>query len=750
MGIQGLLPLLKSIHKPTHLRNFAGQTLGVDAYGWLHRGTVSCAIELAQQKPTRKHIDFALSRVRMLLHFGVKPYIVFDGDYLPSKEHTEKERAARRKESKRVGLDLLRMGRISQAHLELQKAVDVTPSMARELIEELKRLDVPYVVAPYEADSQLAYLEQQGMISGVLSEDSDLLVFGVSCLLTKLDQYGECVMVNRADFTACREVSLVGWTDKEFRIMAMLSGCDYLPGIDKMGLKTAYRLVRKHKVIERIVRTVQFDGKMKVPAGYLDAFTKAERTFLYQWVFCPEAQCLINLNKVPAELNVEDMPYIGKQVDAEIALGVAMGDLDPNTKKPIIVSSRLANQATARTRVVQTPDEKQGKPISEFFKPKRTPLAELDPNSFTPSPSQQRLLEDQRRLSWSASQAQVSRPPALNRVATVDGPSSAPQATRRAISNQWPDRQRASPKRQRLCSDSMLAASMNGAVGLETATSRFFSKQPVQPSPSLRKASARKKDDFELWSDDSVAEAAAAMTATPEHVPTEKTPSPKKRKKLQVYADPEPVELGLRADSVGTSQSTVATAGDSSTQRADVETPTTSFETEESQSETTVFSKGVNASFAAFKSKYSYQSRSPTNKGLRTKSTPMVQKSPLQEAERNGILGRLGNSMPPSEKLDNRRDPELCEFDSQAPEEVDVVRASSPIAAPQTAKGQDNNEDTIGDEEWLAMEQREASPTKQPVLRGSEDFLVPESPESVDDDGRTKPKLDLARFAFAT
>ncbi|KAI7546993.1 PIN domain-like protein, partial [Hortaea werneckii] len=174
MGIQGLLPLLKSIHKPTHLRNFAGQTLGVDAYGWLHRGTVSCAIELAQGKPTRKHIEFTLSRVRMLIHFGVKPYLVFDGDYLPSKASTERERATRRKESKKMGLELLRMGRVSQAHLELQKSVDVTPIMAKELIEELKRMDVPYIVAPYEADSQMAYLEASGVIDGIISEDSDL------------------------------------------------------------------------------------------------------------------------------------------------------------------------------------------------------------------------------------------------------------------------------------------------------------------------------------------------------------------------------------------------------------------------------------------------------------------------------------------------------------------------------------------------------------------------------------------------
>ncbi|KAF2857631.1 PIN domain-like protein [Piedraia hortae CBS 480.64] len=393
MGISGLLPLLKSIHKPSHLRSFQGQTLGVDAYGWLHRGTVACAVELAQGKPTRKHIEFALNRVRMLLHFGVKPFLVFDGDYLPSKAHTEKERAQRRREARKLGLELMKTGRLAQAHAELQKAVDVTPAMARELIDELKKLQVPYIVAPYEADSQLVFLEKSGLVDGIISEDSDLLVFGTKCLLTKMDAHGECVVILRRDFTACREINLAGWTDAEFRTMAMLSGCDYLPGIDKIGLKTAYRLVRKHKTIEKVVRVIQFDGKSKVPKDYLESFKRAERTFLYQWVYCPVDRVLVNLTPVPAELDVADMPYIGKYVEPELAVAVALGQLDPNTKIPLRAS-------------VKTPDSKgpKGVTITEFFK--RTPLAEKDPNTFTPSPSQQRLL-DRRPSSWVATPVSV-------------------------------------------------------------------------------------------------------------------------------------------------------------------------------------------------------------------------------------------------------------------------------------------------------------------------------------------------------
>ncbi|GAB7332748.1 hypothetical protein MBLNU13_g04488t1 [Cladosporium sp. NU13] len=687
MGIQGLLPMLKSIHKPTHLRNFAGKTIGIDAYGWLHRGTVACAIELAQDKPTRKHIDFAMNRVRMLIHFGVKPYLVFDGDYLPSKGHTEKDRAARRKESRRAGLQLLQAGKTAQAQQELQKAVDVTPLMAREMIEELKAAGIPYVVAPYEADSQLAYLEQQGTIQGVLSEDSDLLVFGVRCLLTKLDQYGECVMIRRDDFTACRELSLVGWKLSDFRIMAMLSGCDYLPGIQGMGLKTAYRLVRQHKTVDRLIRAIQFDGKKKVPADYLESFTKAEQTFLYQWVYCQEAKCLVNLTKVPNDLDVANMPYIGKFVDPGVASGVAAGDLDPNTKLPIRLPKR-PDYVAKRSISVQTPSEKPGKPISEFFKPRRTPLAELDPNSFTPSPSQRLLLESQPGASWSASRLPAMRPPGVTRVAK-----------------------------------SILATSSNGARIREDSTSRFFAA-----SPSLRKTSS-KKDEFELWSDESAHDAVAALADTPAY-----SPSPKKRKRLSVFSDASPADL-RRRDSTASqklTQDTVSSFASSISRESQVaDTPATSFGSVSDSPN--IFSKGLNTRFEGFKSKWAYDSES-TSANPREK--PAVQDDVVTKSA--------------SPKQQENHDSSLTTDKSAKPDPV--VPASSPVAHTNLEEEDDNEEaeQVLSDKDWLDLEQQPATSDVKSQLeaQGSEDMLVPESPRSNSCDGEARSTLDLGRFAF--
>ncbi|KAG9231036.1 hypothetical protein BJ875DRAFT_133751 [Amylocarpus encephaloides] len=519
MGINGLLPLLKSIHKPCNLKKFEGKTLGVDAYGWLHRGTVACAMELARGQPTRKFVDFCMHRVRMLQHFGVKPYLVFDGDYLPSKAATEADRAKRRADSKKLGLELMNAGKPSQAYQEFQKAVDVTPEMARQLIDELKTVGVQYIVAPYEADAQMVYLERKGVIQGILSEDSDLLVFGAKCLLTKLDQYGNCVEINKADFCACKEVTLTGWSDKEFRQMAILSGCDYLSNINNMGLKTAYRMVRKHKNIEKVLRMLQFDGKFHVPKGYLEDFYQAEFTFLHQRVFCPKAQGLVFHTDPEHHVDAEKMQFIGAYVPPEIAQGVAKGELNPMSKQPMIVQgpARMNRMLSAPPLSVRSHQQrsislssaaelKKGKPIETFFMPKRIPLAELDPNCFTPSPSQQDAL---RRNSgpWTTSPIprqylNPSSAPQLPR----NAPATAQAQTGRSISN--PTISEPRPKRLRLCADdddSLVLPSQIGDLG----RSKFFGRGS-EKSPTIgRTAKSRKSrtSDITIYSDDSMEEA---------------------------------------------------------------------------------------------------------------------------------------------------------------------------------------------------------------------------------------------------
>ena len=426
----------------------------------------------------------------MLIHFGITPYLVFDGDRLPSKAGTEEARAKRRAESKKVGMELYRMGKMSQAFQELQKAIDVTPEMACQLIEELKRHKIEYVVAPYEADAQLAYLEKKGIIDGVISEDSDLLVFGVQRLITKLDQYGECIELNRKDFSACREVSFVNWSDTEFRQMAILSGCDYLPNIPKMGLKTAHQHLSKYRKIERVIQILQLSPQWQVPPSYPEDFRKAEQTFLHQRVFCPAARDVIMLNDIEAE--PDDFGFVGRPIQRSIAIGIAKGIIHPMTHKPIALRHAPVLPSTPSPWLQRSASDskllsdKSSKSIETFFKPRRIPLAELDPNSFTPSPSQRRLLDTQPSSisSTSVGIANSSRR-ATSGPAALQG---------RVLRDQQsdPSAEQSTSKRPRLCQDDdQRAKGPSRQEAPMTEKSRFFASAPEQPSPCVARKPVR-------------------------------------------------------------------------------------------------------------------------------------------------------------------------------------------------------------------------------------------------------------------
>jgi exonuclease-1 len=81
----------------------------------------------------------------------------------------------------------------------------------------LKEAHVDYVVAPYEADAQLAFLERKGYVDAILSEDSDLVVFGCAVILFKLDPAGAVVEYRRDRLTMCNEYRFDDWTDDRLR-----------------------------------------------------------------------------------------------------------------------------------------------------------------------------------------------------------------------------------------------------------------------------------------------------------------------------------------------------------------------------------------------------------------------------------------------------------------------------------------------------------------------------------------------------
>ncbi|KAI9205019.1 PIN domain-like protein [Polychytrium aggregatum] len=310
MGIQGLLPFLKEIRREIHLSELRGLRIAVDGYVWLHRAAFGCALELMQSHETSKYVDFFMRQVYILKEHEIEPVIVFDGAPLPMKRSTEIERRQRRDQQRAKGMQLLRAGKKLEAIECFQRSVNITPVMAYHVIKALKHREINFVVAPYEADAQMAYLERTGYVDAVLSEDSDLLVFGVKRLITKLDRGGNAIEICGDNIMRVSALAAQSWNFSKFRQMCIMSGCDYLASPHGIGLQKAAKFLENKRDAYQVIQSWINWGKAvkapDLPPNYEESFRRAEWTFLHQRVFDPESRSLAYLTPLSLALTAEE------------------------------------------------------------------------------------------------------------------------------------------------------------------------------------------------------------------------------------------------------------------------------------------------------------------------------------------------------------------------------------------------------------------------------------------------------------
>ncbi|KAA0711085.1 Exonuclease 1 [Triplophysa tibetana] len=338
MGIQGLLQFIKDAGEPINVKKYQGQTVAVDTYCWLHKGAFSCAEKLAKGEPTDQYVSYCMKFVEMLLSFGVKPILVFDGRNLPSKKEVEKARRERRQANLLKGKQLLREGKVSEARECFTRCVNITPSMAHDVIKAARARGVDCVVAPYEADAQLAFLNKLGIAQAVITEDSDLLAFGCKKVILKMDKQGNGLEIDQCHLGRCKSLGNI-FTEEKFRYMCILSGCDYLPSLYGIGLGKACKLLKiaNNPDILKVIKKMGQYLKMEitVPDEYIEGFTKANNTFLYQLVFDPLKRKVVPLNPYPDHIDPTSLSYAGTNVGDEKGLEMALGNMDINTMQRI-------------------------------------------------------------------------------------------------------------------------------------------------------------------------------------------------------------------------------------------------------------------------------------------------------------------------------------------------------------------------------------------------------------------------------
>lgn len=83
------------------------------------------------------------------------------------------------------------------------EGMEITAEMIHSFVVELRQQKIQYIVAPYEADAQLAHLLISGKVDVVLTEDSDLLLFGASKCFFKMDLTGKGIEIDLSNLEKC-------------------------------------------------------------------------------------------------------------------------------------------------------------------------------------------------------------------------------------------------------------------------------------------------------------------------------------------------------------------------------------------------------------------------------------------------------------------------------------------------------------------------------------------------------------------
>ena len=245
----------------SRLRSYFGITvLIVDAYGWLHAAKhITGVVELLScNLPCPPLYAFVERRVSALSMGGkFKVILVFDGLSV-NKGDTENTRQQVRLQQRKDGLAAQADGDYAKATPLLRAAVDITPDVAKQVVDYLNELSHDRkrriglqrcVVSINEADPLCCYLNRQIKNSCVVSNDYDVVAWGATACCFKVNYFsGEIHLFNRDVFNVSAVVSrrLLVVTHQQLIDICVLAGCDYCKNLKGEGFVRAVNNIRQY------------------------------------------------------------------------------------------------------------------------------------------------------------------------------------------------------------------------------------------------------------------------------------------------------------------------------------------------------------------------------------------------------------------------------------------------------------------------------------------------------------------------
>eukprot|EP00750_Incisomonas_marina_P026878 INCI5959.4.p1 GENE.INCI5959.4~~INCI5959.4.p1 ORF type:complete len:1390 (-),score=299.17 INCI5959.4:1366-5535(-) len=129
------------------------------------------------------------------------------------------------------------IGDIRQEQQDRREGVgdDVTSEMREDVMDLLRLMGIPFVVAPGEAEAQCAQLEMQGLVDGIITEDSDVFLFGAHTVYKNFFADKREVEV----YSSAKLRSELGLGRSQTIALALMLGSDYTLGVKGIGIVNA-------------------------------------------------------------------------------------------------------------------------------------------------------------------------------------------------------------------------------------------------------------------------------------------------------------------------------------------------------------------------------------------------------------------------------------------------------------------------------------------------------------------------------
>ncbi|CAO3635925.1 unnamed protein product [Mucor fragilis] len=318
MATHELLQSLRPVQRTINLSEYRGKTVAVDGPSIFYQAGFGIALS----QLFNAYVDYFMQVILLLQYYGVTPIVVFGSLPLPFKQITHDEHCRNPQASLEQGLDLYEPSEAAAAKERSQQPVTATNDMTIAVIRKLKEKTIQCIVAPYEAAAQLTHLAKTGKVAAVVTENAenaDLLAFGCPNFIYNLDASGHGIGICMDKVISNSKSPLCGYDAETIRHISILSGCNYLPSIKGVGLKTILKHYTVNKNTDYALYTLQQQFTKDIPVDYMKKFHMLNLSMLHQWVYDMDKQNYTRLNPPTSEYSQDSIQLLGRIPTAQDA-----------------------------------------------------------------------------------------------------------------------------------------------------------------------------------------------------------------------------------------------------------------------------------------------------------------------------------------------------------------------------------------------------------------------------------------------